>query len=78
MEIKHITALIQQRLPDAKVTLNTDGRHYKAYIESSLFEGKSRIQQHQMVYQALEGHIGQTIHALSLQTTIPPKTPYDP
>ena len=48
-----------------------DGDHYSCFVESELFAGKTRVQQHQMVYQALEGRMGDQLHALSLQTKIP-------
>jgi stress-induced morphogen len=66
--------LIKEALPDARVTiedLRGDGDHYAAQIESSAFAGKSRVQQHQMVYQALQGRMGGQLHALALQTGIP-------
>ncbi len=61
-------------MPDAKVTiedLRGDGDHYAALVVSSAFAGKTRVQQHQMVYQALKGRMGGTLHALALQTALP-------
>jgi stress-induced morphogen len=66
--------LIKEALPDARVTiedLRGDGDHYAAQIVSSAFAGKSRVQQHQMVYQALQGRMGGQLHALALQTSVP-------
>ncbi len=70
-----IEGLIKEAMPDAQVTiedLRGDGDHYAAYIVSSAFKGKSRVQQHQMVYQALQGRMGNELHALALQTSVPP------
>ena len=69
-----IEGLIKEAMPDAQVTiedLRGDGDHYAAYIVSSSFKGKSRVQQHQMVYQALQGRMGNELHALALQTSAP-------
>ncbi len=70
-----IESLIKQAIPDAKITiedLRGDGDHYAAYIVSPSFKGKTRVQQHQMVYQALPGRLGNELHALALQTSAPP------
>jgi len=69
-----IERLIRAGLPDAHVTiedLRGDGDHYAASVVSSAFKGKSRVQQHQMVYQALQGRMGNELHALALQTSPP-------
>ncbi len=74
MDAAEIEILIKEALPDAKVTiedLRGDGDHYAALVVSSAFEGKTRVQQHQMVYQALKGRMGGTLHALALQTALP-------
>jgi stress-induced morphogen len=74
MDAREIERLIREALPDARVSiedLRGDGDHYAALIESSAFAGKSRVQQHQMVYQALQGRMGGELHALALQTGIP-------
>ncbi len=74
MDATEIESLIKEALPDAKVTiedLRGDGDHYAALVVSSAFEGKTRVQQHQMVYQALKGKMGGTLHALALQTALP-------
>ena len=69
-----IEQLIKQAIPDAQVTiedLRGDGDHYAAYVVSESFRGKTRVQQHQMVYQALQGRMGDELHALALQTSLP-------
>ena len=74
MEATEIEGLIKEGIPDAKVTiedLRGDGDHYAAYVVSSAFAGKSRVQQHQMVYQALHVRMGGDLHALALQTSVP-------
>ena len=74
MEAAEIERLIKAGLPDAEVTiedLRGDGDHYAAHVVSAQFEGKSRVQQHQLVYQALQGRMGNELHALQLQTNAP-------
>jgi len=74
MAAEDIERLIKASLPDAKVEirdLRGDGDHYAAVVTSSAFAGKSRVQQHQMVYQALKGRMGGELHALALQTQAP-------
>ena len=69
-----IERLIKEGLPDARVTiedLRGDGDHYAAHVVSAAFKGKSRVQQHQMVYRALQGRVGNELHALALQTSPP-------
>ena len=69
-----IEKLIRAGLPDAQVRIDDlrgDGDHYAAYVISAAFKGKSRVQQHQMVYQALRGRMGNELHALALQTSPP-------
>ena len=69
-----IERLIKAGLPDAQITiedLRGDGDHYAAHVVSAQFKGKSRVQQHQMVYQALQGRMGNELHALALQTSAP-------
>jgi stress-induced morphogen len=69
-----IERLIKEGLPGAQVTiedLRGDGDHYAALVVSPAFKGKTRIQQHQMVYRALSGHMGNALHALALQTAAP-------
>lgn len=74
MEAHEIESMIQEALPDAEVRiedLRGDGDHYAAYVVSPSFAGKSRVQQHQMVYAALKGKMGGDLHALALQTSAP-------
>ena len=74
MDAATIERLIKEGLPDAKVSiedLRGDGDHYAATVVSPAFRGKSRVQQHQMVYQTLRGRMGQELHALALQTSAP-------
>ena len=74
MEASEIERLIKEALPDAQVTiedLRGDGDHYAAQVISSAFVGKSRVQQHQIVYAALRGKMGDELHALALQTAAP-------
>jgi stress-induced morphogen len=69
-----IERLIKEALPDATVTLEDlvgDGDHWSATVISAAFSGKSRVQQHQMVYQSLQGRVGGELHALALQTSAP-------
>lgn len=72
MDAAEIERMIKTALPDARVTIEDlagDGDHYAAHIVSAAFKGKSRVQQHQMVYQALKGRMGNELHALALQTS---------
>ncbi|MBM3545898.1 MAG: BolA family transcriptional regulator [Alphaproteobacteria bacterium] len=74
MDAGTIERMIREAIPDATVTiedLRGDGDHYAAHVTSAQFVGKSRVQQHQMVYQALKGRMGGELHALALQTSIP-------
>ncbi|MDE0944418.1 MAG: BolA family transcriptional regulator [Alphaproteobacteria bacterium] len=74
MDATEIEQLIKDGIADATVTiedLRGDGDHYAALVVSAAFEGKSRVQQHQMVYQALQGRMGGQLHALALQTAVP-------
>ena len=75
MDAGTIENLIKESLPDAQVTIQDlagDGDHYAAVVTSAAFAGKTRVQQHQMVYQALKGRMGGELHALALQTQVPP------
>jgi stress-induced morphogen len=72
MSSTQIEQMIREALPDAKVEIQDlagDGDHYSATVVSSAFRGKSRVQQHQMVYSALKGRMGAELHALKLQTS---------
>ncbi len=74
MDAIEIETLIKAGIPDAVVRiedLRGDGDHYSAYVESPAFRGCSRVQQHQMVYKALKGRVGDELHALALQTAVP-------
>lgn len=74
MSAQEIETMIRQNLPDAEVTIKDlagDGDHYAAYVVSESFRGKTRVQQHQMVYDALRGNMGGVLHALALQTAAP-------
>ncbi len=75
MDAAEIERLIKQAIPDADVAiedLRGDGDHYAATVVSAAFAGKTRVQQHQMVYQALQGRMGEQLHALALQTAAAP------
>jgi stress-induced morphogen len=74
MQPQEIERLIKERFPDAMVTIEDlagDGDHYAATVVSDAFRGKTRVQQHQMVYEALKGNMGGVLHALALQTKVP-------
>ena len=72
MSANEIENMIKKAIPDSIVViedLRGDGDHYSAHVKSELFNGKSKIQQHQMVYKALKGKMGQQLHALALKTS---------
>ena len=74
MLASEIEALILQSFPDAQVTITDlagDGDHYAARVVSAAFAGKSRVQRHKMVYEALGGRMGGELHALQLTTDVP-------
>jgi stress-induced morphogen len=74
MDAREIERLIKARIPDAEVSIRDlagDGDHYAATVVSASFRGKSRVQQHQIVYDALKGEMGGKLHALALQTGVP-------
>lgn len=74
MEASEIEKLIRAALPDATVEITDlagDGDHYAATVISEAFRGKNRVQQHQLVYAALQGRMGGELHALALQTSAP-------
>jgi stress-induced morphogen len=74
MDAGEIEKLIREALPDAEIEIRDlagDGDHYAATVVSEQFRGKSRVQQHQMVYAALQGNMGGVLHALALQTSVP-------
>ena len=71
MAASEIEKLIREAFPDADITITDlagDNDHFAAMVTSAAFKGKSRVQQHQMVYAALKGRMGGQLHALSLQT----------
>lgn len=74
MDAHEIEMLIKEALPDARVEIKDlagDGDHYAATVVSAAFRGRSRVQQHQMVYAALKGKMGGQLHALALTTSAP-------
>lgn len=74
MTAQEIEELIHAGLPQAQVTIEDlagDGNHYRAHVVAPGFRGKSRVQQHQMVYRALGERMGGALHALALTTAAP-------
>jgi stress-induced morphogen len=74
MDAPEIERLIKAKLPDAKVELKDlagDNDHWEAHVVSAAFKGKSRVAQHQMIYEALGGRMGGVLHALALTTAAP-------
>ncbi|MFM9938080.1 MAG: BolA/IbaG family iron-sulfur metabolism protein [Hyphomicrobiaceae bacterium] len=74
MDANDIERLIKAGIPDAKVEIKDlagDGDHYAAHVVSASFKGKTRVLQHKMVYDALEGRMGGVLHALALTTAVP-------
>jgi len=74
MAAEDIARMIKESFPDAEIRiedLTGDGNHYAATVISEAFRGKSRVQQHQMVYDALKGNMGGVLHALALKTATP-------
>ena len=74
MSATEIESMIREAIPDAKVSIRDlagDGDHFAATVVAESFRGKSRVQQHQMVYEALKGNMGGALHALALQTSAP-------
>ncbi|MEE3000932.1 MAG: BolA family transcriptional regulator [Pseudomonadota bacterium] len=77
MNIEEVKRLIKEGLPDAEITiedLRGDGDHYAAFVISKSFEGLPKVKQHQMVYNSLQGKMGNELHALALQTSVPETT----
>ena len=71
VDLKEIEKLIREALPDATIDIQDlagDGNHYSATIVSSQFSGKSKIEQHKMVYNSLKGKMGNELHALAIKT----------
>jgi stress-induced morphogen len=74
MSQSQIQTYLKDAFPDALIEiedLRGDNDHFSATVTSAAFQGKTRIEQHQMVYAALQGHMGTTLHALSLKTHVP-------
>lgn len=74
MSAVEIERMIKEAIPEAQVQISDlrgDGDHYAALVTAPDFKGKSRVQQHQMVYDALRGRMGNELHALALQTAVP-------
>ena len=71
MDLKEIEKYIKEAMPDATIDIQDlagDGNHYSAIVTSSLFAGKSKIEQHKMVYNSLKGKMGNELHALAIKT----------
>ena len=71
LEVEEIKNLIKEAIPDAIITIQDlagDNNHYSATIKSKIFNGKSKIEQHKLVYKALKGKMGNELHALSINT----------
>ena len=71
LKIEEIKSLIKEAMPDAKITIQDlagDENHYSATIKSKAFVGKSKIEQHKLIYKALKGKMGNELHALALNT----------
>jgi len=74
MNAGDIEKMIKEGIPGADVIIRDlagDGDHFAAEVVSESFRGKTRVQQHQMVYEALRGNMGGVLHALALQTSVP-------
>jgi len=74
MQADEIERLIKAKFPEAQIEIRDlagDGDHYAAHVVAPEFKGKSRVQQHQMVYEALGGQMGGALHALALTTAAP-------
>ena len=71
LKLEEIKSLIKESIPDAQITIQDlagDNNHYSATIKSKVFSGKSKIEQHKLVYKALKGKMGNELHALALNT----------
>ena len=71
LKIEEIKSLIKESMPDAEIIIKDlagDENHYSATIKSKIFSGKSKIEQHKLVYKALKGKMGNELHALALNT----------
>ena len=73
MKVDEIKSLILKSIPDAEIEIKDlagDDNHYAATVKSKVFNGKTKVQQHKLVYEALEGRMGGVLHALSLTTIV--------
>ena len=73
LKLEEIKTLIKESIPDAQITIQDlagDNNHYSATIKSKSFSGKSKIEQHKLVYKALKGKMGNELHALALNTMV--------
>ena len=71
MDLKEIERFIKEAIPDASIEIQDlagDGNHYSAIVTSTQFKGKSKIEQHKMVYNSLKGRMGNELHALAIKT----------
>jgi len=71
LKLEEVKSLIKEAIPDAEITIHDlagDENHYSATIKSKIFSGKSKIEQHKLVYKALKGKMGNELHALALNT----------
>jgi len=71
LKSEEIINLIKESIPDAEITIQDlagDSNHYSATIKSKIFNGKTKIEQHKMVYKSLKGKMGNELHALSINT----------
>ena len=71
LKLEEIKSLIKKAIPDAEITIQDlvgDENHYSATIKSKIFNGKNKIEQHKLVYKALDGKMGNELHALALNT----------
>ena len=71
LKLEEIRSLIKKSIPDAEITIQDlagDENHYSATIKSETFAGKSKIEQHKLVYKALKGKMGNELHALAIKT----------
>ena len=71
LKIEEIRSLLKKAMPDAEIIIKDlagDNNHYSATIKSKLFSGKTKIEQHKLVYKALDGKMGNELHALAINT----------
>ena len=71
LKLEEIKSLIKKAIPDAEISIQDlagDENHYSATIKSKIFVGKSKVEQHKLVYKALDGKMGNELHALALNT----------